>query len=93
MLSAPLVICDMLYCICQQNERGLCSLFILWPIASLSENGIFAFRANLAGDLCLLLHWEGFAFFCCEFQRHLQARFELFCLLVFTYQWVNNDEE
>jgi len=29
----------------------------------LSENGIFAFRANLAGDLCPLLRWEGFLCF------------------------------
>lgn len=93
MLSAPLVICDMLYCICQQNERGLCSLFLLWPTASLSENGIFAFRPNLAGDLCPLLHWERLLFFCWEFQRNLQARLELFYLFIFTYQWVNSDEE
>lgn len=62
-MSTPLVICDMLYCICQQNERGLCLLFILWHTASFSKNGIFAFRVNLAGALCPLLHWRGFQIF------------------------------
>lgn len=80
MLSAPLVICDMLYCICQQNERGLCSLFVLWHTASLSENRIFAFRANLAGDLCLLLHWEGFLVFPRSL-RNSQARLVFFLCL------------